>query len=447
MRAPCLLPIVIAGASALAQSRFPAVFVANNGNLEGSVSSFRVEGDARVTLVQKLILGDRLSSEPNDPGTNAYAISITPSGRFLAISHATGATVSEQISVVEVAPDATLTLFQAFQTPDSPLKLQFLRDDLLAVTRTQSSGTNSVILYRFDPNARTLNRIDSVDTGGFTSDLAASPDGRFVLCNDSPLSGAASIRAFEIVADRLVPRGVAFAPGTYAIGMGLTPEGNRVYTCGGSRTPYIVHAFDLDGAGDFLPLAASPFPSGGTSPKQGVVSPDGAYLFVGHGTDGSIHTHAIDAAGALTHLGLAFDVGIQGSLGDMACARVDGRNLLFFTDRETYDSTPRGLFSAEINADGSLRIISTRVDSLGVAPNDIVVWAIPTPCDADLDDGTGTGTRDGAVTIDDLLYFLGMYEGGDVRADLDDGSGTGTRDQAVTIDDLLFFLAHYEGGC
>ena len=32
-------------------------------------------------------------------------------------------------------------------------------------------------------------------------------------------------------------------------------------------------------------------------------------------------------------------------------------------------------------------------------------------------------------------------------ADLDDGSGTGLPDGAVTIDDLLFFLAHYEGGC
>ncbi len=32
-------------------------------------------------------------------------------------------------------------------------------------------------------------------------------------------------------------------------------------------------------------------------------------------------------------------------------------------------------------------------------------------------------------------------------ADLDDGSGSGVRDGAVTIDDLLYFVAHYEGGC
>lgn len=68
-------------------------------------------------------------------------------------------------------------------------------------------------------------------------------------------------------------------------------------------------------------------------------------------------------------------------------------------------------------------------------------------CAADFDDGTGTGTPDGAVTIEDLLYYLVLFEGGQVEGDVDDGSGTGTPDGAVTIDDLLYFLGHYEGGC
>lgn len=71
----------------------------------------------------------------------------------------------------------------------------------------------------------------------------------------------------------------------------------------------------------------------------------------------------------------------------------------------------------------------------------------PVACPADLDDGTATGTPDGGVDINDLLYFLAKYEAGDVAADLDDGSGTGTADGGVDINDLLFFLAHYEGGC
>ena len=63
------------------------------------------------------------------------------------------------------------------------------------------------------------------------------------------------------------------------------------------------------------------------------------------------------------------------------------------------------------------------------------------------DDGSGSGTPDGGIDINDLLFFLGKYEAGDITADLDDGGGTGTPDGGVDINDLLFFLAHYEGGC
>ncbi len=68
-------------------------------------------------------------------------------------------------------------------------------------------------------------------------------------------------------------------------------------------------------------------------------------------------------------------------------------------------------------------------------------------CPADLDDGSGTGTPDLGVTIDDLLYFLAQFEGGNIGADLDDGSGTGTPDGGVTIDDLVYFLSRFAAGC
>lgn len=68
-------------------------------------------------------------------------------------------------------------------------------------------------------------------------------------------------------------------------------------------------------------------------------------------------------------------------------------------------------------------------------------------CIADVDNGSGTGTPDGGVTIEDLLYYLGLFEAGDTRADVDDGTGTGTRDGGVTIEDLLYFLFRFEAGC
>jgi hypothetical protein len=68
-------------------------------------------------------------------------------------------------------------------------------------------------------------------------------------------------------------------------------------------------------------------------------------------------------------------------------------------------------------------------------------------CPADLDNGSGTGTPDNAITIDDLLFFLAAFEGGSTAADLDDGQGLSLQDDAVTIDDLLYFLTRFELGC
>jgi len=75
----------------------------------------------------------------------------------------------------------------------------------------------------------------------------------------------------------------------------------------------------------------------------------------------------------------------------------------------------------------------------------------PAGCPADLDnDGVFPGgTPDGGVDINDLLFFLAAFEGGDVAADLDnDGDpAVGTPDGGVDINDLLFFLARFEAGC
>ncbi|MGD9789914.1 MAG: GC-type dockerin domain-anchored protein [Phycisphaerales bacterium] len=69
------------------------------------------------------------------------------------------------------------------------------------------------------------------------------------------------------------------------------------------------------------------------------------------------------------------------------------------------------------------------------------------PCVADCDDGTGTGTPDGGVTIDDLLYYYAEFQNGSIFADIDDGSGTGVTDGGVTIDDLLYYITRFQGGC
>jgi len=71
----------------------------------------------------------------------------------------------------------------------------------------------------------------------------------------------------------------------------------------------------------------------------------------------------------------------------------------------------------------------------------------PFRCIADVDDGSSTGTPDCGVTIDDLLYYLGLFADGVIQADVDDGSSTGTPDGGVTIEDLLFYLVRFAAGC
>lgn len=70
------------------------------------------------------------------------------------------------------------------------------------------------------------------------------------------------------------------------------------------------------------------------------------------------------------------------------------------------------------------------------------------PCVADLDDGSGAGTRDDGVDINDLIFFLRGFEAGDVRVDVDDnGAEPAQPDGGVDINDLVYFLRHLEQGC
>ncbi len=99
-------------------------------------------------------------------------------------------------------------------------------------------------------------------------------------------------------------------------------------------------------------------------------------------------------------------------------------------------------------------------EATAISPGGLIAGVVNTPlgvagvllrpdtrCVADVDDGTGTGTPDGGVTIDDLLYYIAIFADGVPAADIDNGTSTGTPDGGVTIDDLLYYLARFEGGC
>jgi hypothetical protein len=61
-------------------------------------------------------------------------------------------------------------------------------------------------------------------------------------------------------------------------------------------------------------------------------------------------------------------------------------------------------------------------------------------CAADLDDGSGSGTPDGAVDGEDTIYFFAGFDSSHLSADLD-GSG------GVDGDDVILFFARWDSGC
>jgi probable HAF family extracellular repeat protein len=99
-------------------------------------------------------------------------------------------------------------------------------------------------------------------------------------------------------------------------------------------------------------------------------------------------------------------------------------------------------------------------EATAISPGGLIAGVVSTPlgvagvllrpdtrCVADVDDGTGTGTPDRGVTIDDLLYYIAIFADGVPAADIDNGTSTGTPDGGVTIDDLLYYLLRFDAGC
>lgn len=68
-------------------------------------------------------------------------------------------------------------------------------------------------------------------------------------------------------------------------------------------------------------------------------------------------------------------------------------------------------------------------------------------CVADIDNGSGNGIKDGAIDINDLLYFLNKFASGNLDADIEDADGSGLPDNGVDINDLLRFLSAFQNGC
>jgi hypothetical protein len=425
-----LLGACLACRQSLGQSVEPAIFVANNGNLEGSVTSYIVNADGSLTWRDKLVTGVAPVGG-NDPGTNCQALSLSPNGMYIAVGHGTISSLFEQLTILSVATDGTLAPFAVFQTPDTPIDVEWVTDQYLAVTATPASN-DFVVIYDFDPKVPSLAQAYYSVSGTTTYYLCVDRDRQRIYASNS--AGVYSVYGFQLNGDGTLTSLGSYPSGIYPLGIGLSPDGSRLYFGGGiSSDDHRVGGFSIDvEAGAMTLMPNSPYLSEGDSPKQVVVSGDGAFAFASHGGDATVRGFAIDPkTGELSSTGVIFDVGGQGDAGNMAVMDT----LLFVTDRYTSGDGVRGTYSFTINADGTLTQNGPLVDSQGMSPWDIAVWpGLPAECPADL-------SGDQNVDITDLLEVISGWGTCDPPCPADlNGDG------AVDVDDLLIVINAW-GAC
>jgi 6-phosphogluconolactonase (cycloisomerase 2 family) len=326
-------------------------------------------------------------------------------------------------------------------TRSRPLTARWITDSLLAVTLTNISAPNKVILYRFNEPLLTLTELERKDSGSFTGYLAVHPNRQFLYAQDSPLSGSSyTIRTFRVESGgSLTDLGVVFTNPAYALGLGVTPDGRRVYGGGGiAGGGNLITGFDVQGDGTLSgnPLGPWVSPGSSPSPKQAVATPDSRYIFVGHGSSSVVRSFSIDqTTGSLADTGFAFDVGIQGDLGGVATLG----NLVLFT-RKYSTSGPTGLFSSTVQPDGSFTANGPVVSTQGSLPQFIAVWdPAAGACYANCDQSTTAPT----LNVADFTCFLQRFAAGDSYANCDQS----TTSPVLNVADFTCFLQRFASGC
>ncbi|NOG53912.1 MAG: hypothetical protein HND57_06220 [Planctomycetes bacterium] len=357
--APLLL--LLMASSAAGQSTEPAVFITTYPNAtQGKITSFTMADDGMLTLVGVYDTSD----------TGAQTISLAPDGRHLAMAHGTANGQVEQLDIFAINSDATLSFVLTELVPDSPLDVAWLRSDLLAVVQTDFPST--VGIYAFDEVNATLIEIDREDSGSFSSNVISHPHGRYVFVNDS--SGN-KVSAFEVsdVDGTITPTAASATSGMYPLGMGTTSTGGRLYVGGGiSGGGDKVHGYAVSfDDGSLTALPGSPYTSPGDSPKLAVATPDDRYLFVGHGSDATVRSFRIESDGSITSLGRSFDIGLQGTLGDIAMLD----DYMLVTDNSSAVDGKSGVYVFRVNSDGSFSMVGSDLfDTQTSTPNTMAVW-------------------------------------------------------------------------
>ena len=431
---------ILAVGAAWAQSGERGVFVSNNGNLEGSVTAFRIDGAGQLVFVNRVVTGSRPNTTVPCGGCNAYEIAISPDGRWLATAHAAGDI--DGITVLEVLADGSIV--QRGQRllnvgEGGGLDLVWLSDEYLAYTRLDTSP-DRIAVYLWNPGAATITPIAAYDSPGSLAYLVVDSDRNRLYANDSTND---LVRAFEVSPTfTLTQTDAESTGGPFPLELAISPDGAHIYAaCGISSPGQAVVGYEVLADGTLSLLAGSPFLTGGSSPSNVFVTPDGAYVIAGHGTDATMRSLARNASsGALTATGFVFDVGLQGTLGDVHTLD----DLVFVTDNSTATDGLMGIYSITVNADGSFTQNGPIVSTGGIAPRSVASWSPP------IVQLLGDMNCDGVVSVGDIAGFVLALTDPTGYAttypDCDIANGDINGDTAVSVGDIGPFVDLLTGG-
>jgi len=433
--------LLASACTALGQANDPTVFVGNNGNLLGAVTSLQPDATGALVEVDYLIIDERPPSSGSLPGTNVEGIALSAGGIFLATGHAT-ALDPEQLTIIEIDTEGAMRILDTFSVPNAPLGMAWIDDEYIAVAES-NIGDSFARVYRYTPGATpmtgSLVQTDATPAGGtFITNIESDPSRRLIFVQDSDFGGgSANVTAYRVDGDgTLSETGFVFTSPNFALDMALAPNGEWLYAGGGiSGTSNDVLGFEVGLTGTLNTMPGSPFTSPGDSPAWVTVSPDSRFVYAGHGRDATVQGFSTDATtGALTALGVEFDVGSQGTLGTVGTLDLPAGQFMFVTDNSTVFDDMQGIYSFRIEDDGSLTQVGDIVMTQGSQPDNFVVWQPGgNDCRADIDD-------DGQLTIFDFLAFQNLFDAGDPAADFD-GDGE------LTIFDFLAFQNEFDAGC
>ncbi|MEM7754975.1 MAG: beta-propeller fold lactonase family protein [Planctomycetota bacterium] len=444
MKPPHRTPLasaLVAGIAAIAsaQSIDPIVIVANNGNVEGSISSLRVEADGSLTFIDRVVTGDLAVDNPCI-GCNAFRVSLSPDGQFAATVHATGGTF-ERIAVTRVNADGTLDIVEEIFASFLGTDVQWITDDVLAIILS----TDQLELLTWD--GIELGPGSSAFAGTFFNDMAIHPNRRWLYCNDS---SSFTVRVFDIDPGD-GPGGGPTATLVQTLGIPVfgsslivDPTGRYLYAAGGTAAGgNAIAGFTIDQVDGSLSLIPGPGPSNtfvspGEFPKNFAFVSD-TLLYAGHGGDATVQAFDVDPdTGAIAATGASFDIGGRGTLRELDA----GSGRLFAIDGEDLFDNLEGVYSFSIDNSSTpgtlVPALGAPTPTQGIDPEDLEYWPGlgPQPCTiADL------AVPFGFIDLSDVDAFIAAFNTGDPLADVAFPFGV------VDLSDIDAFIAAFIAGC